>query len=64
MKLRQGQVWRLNDQYVRIVVLERLAVDNKTMPDLESKAGTHHRVTKKQFCALLKTAALVPPAQP
>ena len=54
MKLRQGQVWKLDDRYLRIVVLERLAVEYKAMADLETKVGTHHRVTKKEFCALVK----------
>ena len=60
MKLRQGQLWDLGDRYLRIVVLERLAVEYKSMKDLETDVGTHHHATKKEFCALIKNAQLVP----
>jgi hypothetical protein len=60
MKLRQGQLWHLGDHYVRIVVLERLAVEYKKMRDLTSNEGTHLRATKKEFCALVKNGSLVP----
>ncbi len=63
MRLRQGQLWDLGDQYVRIVVLERLAVEYKTIKNLETNEGTHHHATKKQFCALVKNARLVPAAE-
>lgn len=59
MKLQQGQLWDLGEHHVRIVVLERLAVEYKDITDLETNDGTHHRVTKKQFCALVKKAKLV-----
>jgi hypothetical protein len=63
MKLRQNQVWKQGEQYIRIVDLERLSVDYKTMPGLTSKEGEHHQVTKKEFCRLLKGAVLVLPAE-
>jgi hypothetical protein len=63
MKLRQGQVWKTADQYLRIVKLERLAVEYKAMKNLASKEGTMHSVTKKEFCRLLKTADLLSPAE-
>jgi hypothetical protein len=59
MKLRQGQLWDLGNQYVRIVVLERLAVEYKTINNIETNEGTHHHATKKEFCALVKNARLV-----
>ena len=59
MKLRQGQVWKLGDQYIRIVHLERLEVEYKTMQDLATKVGTAHHVSKKEFCRLLKNAKLL-----
>ena len=59
MKLKQGQVWRKGDEYIRIVVLERLEVQFKTMKDLQTKEGQHQHVTKKQFCNLLKGATLL-----
>jgi hypothetical protein len=51
MKLRQGQLWSLGNQHVRIVGLERLAVDYKIITNLETNEGTHHHATKKEFCA-------------
>jgi hypothetical protein len=59
MKLRQGQVWKLGDQFIRIIHLERLEVEYKTMQDLATKVGTAHHVSKKEFCRLLKTATLL-----
>ena len=59
MRLYQNQVWQQGDQYLRIVVLERLSVEYKATPDLTSKEGKRHQVTKKEFCRLLKGATLV-----
>ncbi|MEO6184148.1 MAG: hypothetical protein ABIP71_13805 [Verrucomicrobiota bacterium] len=59
MKLRQGQTWKLDQQYFRIALLERLAVEYKTMSDLNTKQGTRQRVTKKEFCRLIKSAVLL-----
>ncbi len=63
MKLQQNQVWRLRDQYIRIVNLERLAVDYKTLADLANRTGTHRRITKKEFCRMLKGAVLLTPEE-
>ncbi len=63
MRLQQNQVWRQGDQFLRIVVLERLRVEYKAMTGLTSKEGTHHQVTKKEFCRLLKGAVLVSPSE-
>lgn len=63
MKLLQGQTWDLGGQYVRIVHLERLAVKYKAIKDLATREGSHHHVTKKEFCRLIKNAVLLPPAQ-
>jgi len=63
MKLRQSQVWKLGDEYIRIVHLERLEVEYKTMQDLTSKIGTAHHVSKKEFCRLLKNAKLLSAAE-
>jgi hypothetical protein len=59
MKLQQGQVWKAGDEYLRIVELHRLEVKYKAMKDLVMREGTHHHVTKKQFCRLIKNATLV-----
>lgn len=60
MKLQQGQIWKLNDDYIRVVHLERLMVGYKIMKDLQTKQGEHHEVTKKEFCRLVKKASLLP----
>ncbi len=59
MKLAQGQVWRSGEDYYLIVVWERLAIEYKKMVDLETREGTLHQVTKKEFCRLIKGAELV-----
>ena len=61
MKLQQGQIWKQGNQYLRIVQLERLAVEYKAMKTLATKEGTHHKATKKEFCRLLKGATLSSP---
>ena len=61
MKLQQGQVWKVGDDYLRIVHLERLEVKYKQMRDLVSRTGPHHHVTKKEFCRLIKNAELCAP---
>ena len=59
MKLCQGQVWKQGGEYIRIVRLERLAVEYKSMTRLNSKEGTRHQTSKKDFCRLLKKARLL-----
>ena len=70
MKLQQGQVWRVGDEFVRIVHLERMSVDYKRMADLTTREGEHRHATKKEFCRLIKGGTpvtgptSVPPATP
>jgi hypothetical protein len=59
MKLQQGQVWKAGEEYLRIVELHRLEVKYKAIKDLTTREGTHHHVTKKQFCRLIKDATLL-----
>ncbi len=59
LKLQQDQVWKTSDGYLRIVRLERLSVAYKSLRDLATRDGTHHEVTKKEFCRLIKSAELV-----
>jgi hypothetical protein len=59
MKLQQNQVWKQGDQFIRIVHLERMAVEYKSMANVEAKTGTHHKATKKEFCRLIKGGELV-----
>lgn len=61
MKLQQGQLWKKDGEYFRIVTWERLAIEYKSMTDPESGEGTLHQVTKKEFCRLIKGAELVQP---
>lgn len=61
IKLQQDQVWQKGDKFLRITILERLAVEYKEMTDLETKEGTRHALTKKEFCRLLKGATLIEP---
>jgi hypothetical protein len=63
MKLRQGQVWKQGDEYLRIVRLERPQVEYKSTTSAAAKKGTHHQASKKEFCRLLKGATLLVPAQ-
>ncbi|MFZ4396350.1 MAG: hypothetical protein ACOYOU_12075 [Kiritimatiellia bacterium] len=61
MRLQQNQVWQSGDQFFRIVRLERKAVQYKVTKDSAIVAGPHFYATKKDFCRLLKGAALLPP---
>ena len=59
MKLKQGQVWKLDEQYVRITQLERLKVGYKSMKNLATREGHPVELSKKEFCRLIKTATLL-----
>jgi hypothetical protein len=63
MKLQQGQIWKAGGDYLRIVDLERLAVKYKLIKDPRTREGTHHHVSKKEFCRLIKHATLIPPEE-
>ena len=64
LKLRQGQVWKSGDEFIRIVQLERLQVGYKTFKNLGTGEGKHHHTSKKEFCRLLKSATLLTPTTP
>jgi len=59
MKLCQGQVWKKDKEYIRIVRLERLEVEYKSMESLAAKSGAKIVTSKKDFCRLLKGAHLL-----
>lgn len=63
MRLAQNQVWKAGDMYLRIVRLDRLEVQYKAMTDLRGGLGRHHHVGKKEFCRLIKGAALLSDAE-
>ena len=62
LKLQQGQIWKKDEQLIRIVHLERLSVAYKDIKNLETKEGAHQTLTKKEFCRLIKGAELLPKA--
>jgi hypothetical protein len=64
MILQQGQIWKQGDQFIRIVRLERLKVEYKTVRDITSKMGPHLSATKKDFCRLIKGATLMAAVAP
>ncbi len=59
IKLCQGQVWKKDGQYIRLVRLERLEVEYKSLINLADKTGTKTVTSKKDFCRLLKGAHLL-----
>ncbi len=59
MKLEQNQLWCLGNRFLRIVRVERLAVEYKEMTNLLTQAGTHRKISKKEFCRLIKPAVLM-----
>ena len=58
MRLLQGQSWKQDEVFIRIVKLERLAVTYKTMKDPVEGTGEQLETTKKEFCRLIKDAEL------
>lgn len=61
MRLQQNQIWKKGKEFIRIVRLERFEVGYKSMTDLSTKEGSHHVLTKKEFCRLLHGAKLYEP---
>ena len=59
IKLAQNQVYRRGDDYLRIVELDRREVQYKAVSNLLTREGTHHRVSKKEFCRLIKGAPML-----
>ncbi len=59
IKLAQNQVWKQGEDYLRIVQLERTEVRYKNVRDFGTGDGTHHHVSKKEFCRLIKGASLL-----
>ena len=49
MKLCQGQTWKQGQQYLRIVRLERLEVEYKSMTSLTTKEGAIQSHQQKRF---------------
>ena len=60
LRLQQGQVWQLGEDYIRITRLERLAVEYKLTRTHVARGGQTRNATKKEFCRLIKAAVLLP----
>jgi hypothetical protein len=63
LKLQQGQVWKAGPDFLRLVEVERLSVKYKAIKKFAGGEGTHHEVTKKEFCRLIKGASLLTPEE-
>ena len=63
MRLQQNQTWQQGDQYIRIVKLERKAVEYTILKDILDFGAPHAFASKKDFCRLLKGATLMPPSR-
>jgi hypothetical protein len=63
MKLEQGQIWKKDAEYYRIVKWARMEIEYKAMANPASREGTLHKVTKKEFCRLIKGAVLLQPGE-
>ena len=59
MKLQQGQLWKKDHLFFRIIECVRLSVTYEVMENPFSKEGEIRQVTKKEFCRLLKEANLL-----
>ena len=59
MKLEQGQLWKKDNDFLRIIHWERLSIEYKLMHGSSDRKGTVHRASKKDFCRLLKGAELM-----
>lgn len=60
MRLKQNQLWQVGTERYRIVILERLTVDYKKLDPDDPEAGTHHQLSKKEFCRLIKGGVEIP----
>jgi hypothetical protein len=63
MRLQQGQIWKKDDEYLRIVEWARLSIEYKLMKNPADKKGTRHKMTKKEFCRLIRGAELLSPEE-
>ena len=59
MKLEQGQIWKKGEELFRIVQWSRESIVYKMITDPPSKNGELQKVTKKEFCRLIKGAELL-----
>lgn len=57
-KLEQGQIWKVGEELYRIVTWQRLSIEYKHFSDWENREGSLHKVTKKEFCRLIRGGSL------
>lgn len=60
-KLKQGQVWKVGEDYYRIVKWQRLTIEYKHITDWETREGTVHTASKKDFCRMIRSGDLYQP---
>ncbi len=58
MKLKQGQVWKKDDKYYRITEWARMTIRYKLSFTLHAPEEPVVKVSKKEFCRLIKGAEL------
>ena len=58
MKLKQGQVWKKGNTYYRITEWARMTIRYKKSYTLHAPEEPVVKVSKKEFCRLLKGAEL------
>lgn len=59
MTLAEGQIWKKGEKFYLIAVWERLAIEYQLLDDVDATGATTQRVTKKEFCKLIKGAEMV-----
>ncbi len=51
----------MGEDFYRIVVWQRLSIEYKHITDWETREGTLHTVSKKEFCRLIRHGSLYQP---
>ena len=59
MRLKQGQIWQKENHFYRIVEWSRLSIKYKLSFSENCTEEQTEEVSKKEFCRLIKGAALV-----
>ncbi|MDB4419234.1 hypothetical protein N9291_01380 [bacterium] len=64
MTLAEGQIWKKGEEFYLIAAWERLAIEYQLLDGVEGLEGENQRVTKKEFCKLIKGAEMVKLREP
>lgn len=62
MRLLEGQLWKVGNEYWRILYRDHHRVVYKVMKNPARKEGVEIEATKKEFCRNLKKAELLTPS--